>query len=261
MPVVDACGMRGNVVLGRGERVPGRLDIVFIHGAGGDWSSWYLQRDYFSPAFNLFFMELPGHGAARGTGAREIKDYALWVKDALDQLQVISPLVIGHSMGGAITMDLALRFPDLPQGLVLVSTGARLRVLPDILDAITKDFQQAVALICKLSFAPDVPPEMLQAAVKEMLKNDPDCLFGDFSACQRFDVMEEVGAITVPTLVICGHRDVLTPIKYSRYLADKIAGSALEVVVGAGHLVMMERPEEFNKKVVGFLNSVGEKDA
>jgi pimeloyl-ACP methyl ester carboxylesterase len=261
MPVVDACGMRGNVVLGRGERVAGQENLVFIHGVGGDWSSWYQQRNYFSRAFNVFIMELPGHGAARGTGAREIKDYALWIKGALDQLQVTSPFVIGHSMGGAITMDLALRYPDLPQGLVLVSTGARLRVLPDILEAIAKDFPHAVTMICKLSFAQDVPPPMLQAAVAAMLKNTPDILLGDFSACEGFDIMEKVQAIGIPTLVICGHRDALTPIKYSRYLADKIAGSALEIVAGAGHLVMMERPEEFNKKVEMFLNAVRGKDA
>jgi pimeloyl-ACP methyl ester carboxylesterase len=261
MPIIDAYGMRGNVVFGRGERVPGRLDCVFIHGAGGDWSSWYQQRNYFSPAFNLFFMELPGHGGARGDAAQNIRDYARWIKGALEELKVAHPVVIGHSMGGVITMELVLRNPDFPRALVLVSTGARLKVLPDILDSITKDFHQAVALICKLSFAPDAPAEMLQTAEKEMLKNDPDVLFGDFSACQRVDVMEEVKTITAPVLVICGDRDVLTPVKYSRYLADAIAGSSLAIIAGAGHLVMMERPDEFNKAVEVFLNSLGSKDA
>ena len=261
MPIIDANGMRGSVVFGRGERVPGRLDCVFIHGAGGDWSSWYLQRNYFSPAFNLFFMELPGHGGARGDAAQNIRDYARWIKGTLEELKVLNPIVIGHSMGGAITMELALRNPDFPQALVLVSTGARLKVLPAILDALAKDFSQAVALICKLSFAPDVPAEMLQTAVQEMQKNTADVLISDFTACGRFDVMNEVQAITVPTLVICGDQDALTPIKYSRYLADKITGASLAVIAGAGHLVMMERPEEFNKAVETFLDSLRNKDA
>jgi pimeloyl-ACP methyl ester carboxylesterase len=261
MPIIDAYGMRGNVVFGREERKEGKDSLVFIPGAGGNWTSWYHQRNYFSRAFNVFIMELPGHGAAQGQGAQEIKSYALWIKGALEELKVTSPLVIGHSMGGAVTMDLALRFPKLLQGLVLVSTGARLRVLPDILDRIHGDFLQAVALICKLSFAKDVSPEMLQAAVAEMMKNTPDTLLGDFSACERFDIMEEVQAISNPTLVICGDQDVLTPVKYSRYLADNIAGSSFEIVKGAGHLVMMERPEEFNQKVEAFLYSVSKKDA
>jgi pimeloyl-ACP methyl ester carboxylesterase len=158
-------------------------------------------------------------------------------------------------------MDLALRFPAFPQGLILVGTGARLRVLPRILDEIKDDFAQAVEFICELSFAKDVPEEMLEVAIAEMLKTSPDVLYGDFSACERFDIMEEVGGINIPTLIICGDQDALTPVKYSRYLADRISGSHMEVIEGAGHMVMLERPEQFNKKVEAFLNSVGAADA
>ena len=101
--------------------------------------------------------------------------------------------MIGHSMGGAITMDLALRFPAFPKGLILVGTGAKLRVLPCILDEIKDDFAKTVEFVCALSFAKDVPEEMLNVAIEEMLKNSPEVLHGDFSACERFDIMEAVG--------------------------------------------------------------------
>jgi pimeloyl-ACP methyl ester carboxylesterase len=261
MPIIDAYGMRGNVVFEREEREEGKDSLVFIHGAGGNWTSWYLQRDYFSRDFNCFIMELPGHGAAQSQGAQEVKSYALWIRGALEELEVNDPFVIGHSMGGAVTMDLALRFPALPKGLILVSTGARLRVLPRILDEIKDDFVQAVEFVCALSFAKDVPEEMLDVAIAEMLKNSPDVLSGDFSACERFDIMEEVGNIINPTLIICGDQDALTPVKYSRYLAERINGSRLEIIEGAGHMVMLERPKQFNKQVEAFLHSVGAADA
>jgi pimeloyl-ACP methyl ester carboxylesterase len=261
MPIIDAYGMRGNVVFGKQEWEAGKDSLVIIHGAGGNWTSWYHQRNYFSRAFNCFIMELPGHGAAQGQGAQEVKSYALWIKGALDELKLSSSFVIGHSMGGIITMDLALRFPAILKGLVLVSTGARLRVLPRILDGLKKDLPQAVALICNLSFAKDAPDEMIQSARTEMLKNTPTVLHGDFIACDRLDLMEEVQAISNPTLVICGDQDALTPVKYSRYLADRIAESHLEIIKGAGHMVMLERPDEFNKAVETFLNTVSNKDA
>jgi pimeloyl-ACP methyl ester carboxylesterase len=261
MPIIDAYGMRGNVVFGKEERGEGKDSLVFIHGAGGNWSSWYRQRDFFSRDFNCFIMELPRHGAAQSQGAQEIKSYALWIRGALDELELSNPFVIGHSMGGAVTMDLALRFPALTKGLVLVSTGARLRVLPRILDEIKEDFSRTVEFICELSFAKDVPEEMLDVAIAEMQKNSPDILYGDFSACERFDIMEEVQGIKNPTLVICGDQDSLTPVTYSRYLAEHIAGSRLEVIEGAGHMVMLERPEQFNKTVEAFLRSVGASDA
>jgi pimeloyl-ACP methyl ester carboxylesterase len=261
LPIIDAYGMRGNVVLGRGKRQQGRDSLVFIHGAGGSRTSWRLQEAYFSRAFNVIIMELPGHGAAQGQGAQEIKDYTLWIKGALDELKLSSPFVIGHSMGGAITMDLAIRFPVLPKGLVLASTGARLRTLPDILSGIKTSFPETVALICERSFAQDAPEELRRFAVAEMMKNPPHLLHGDFSACDRFDVMEQVQTINKPTLVICGDQDTATPIKYSRFLADKIAGARLEIVERAGHQVMSEQPVEFNKKLEAFLGSAGRGDA
>ncbi len=256
MPIVDAYGMRGNVVLGSQDGAQGKDTLVFIHGAGGSRTSWSLQEAYFSRAFNVLIVELPGHGAAQGSGVQEIKGYALWVKGALDELKVPRPFVIGHSMGGAITMELAMRFPDLPKGLVLVSTGARLRTLPAILDGIKKVFPVTVRMISERSFAQDAPVEMKQTKITEMMKNSPDVLYGDFSACDRFDIMEEVQTISSPTLVICGDEDVLAPPKYSRYLAEHIAGSQLEIIKGAGHLVMVEKPAEFNKRLESFFNSV-----
>jgi pimeloyl-ACP methyl ester carboxylesterase len=261
LPVIDAYGMRGNVVLGSQEGAAGKDTLVFIHGAGGSRTSWRLQGDYFSKAFNVMIMELPGHGAAPGPGAQEIKSYALWIQGVLDELQVSSPFVIGHSMGGAIAMDLVLRFPALPKGLVLVSTGARLRTLPAILDGIKKAFPETVRMICGNAFSQEAPAEMKQAAVTEMMKNSADVLYGDFSACDRFDVMDKVQTIDRPCLVICGDQDILTPIKYSRFLADTIAEARLEVIKGAGHRVMVEQPVEFNNRLETFFGSAGRKDA
>ncbi|MCJ7663710.1 MAG: alpha/beta hydrolase [Desulfobacterales bacterium] len=261
MPIIDAHGMRGNVVFGNRERKQGKDSLVFIHGAGGSRTSWRLQGEYFSRAFNVIIMELPGHGAAQGQGAQEVKDYTLWIKGALDELKLSNPFVIGHSMGGAIAMDLAVRFQALPKGLVLASTGARLRTLPDILDGIEKAFPETVELICERSFDQDAPEELRRFAVVEMMKNSPRVLHGDFTACDRFDIMDQVQAIGNPTLVICGDQDALAPIKYSRFLADKIAGARLEIVEKAGHRVMLEQPEEFNKKIEAFFWSVDTGDA
>jgi pimeloyl-ACP methyl ester carboxylesterase len=261
LPIINAYGMRGNVVFGSQERAKGKDSLVFIHGAGGSRTSWRYQEDYFSRTFNCYIIELPGHGAAQGPGAPEIKDYALWIKGALDELKLSSPFVIGHSMGGAIAMEIAMRFPALAKGLVLASTGARLRTLPAILSGIKQAFPETVELICERSFAQDAPAEMKQAKAAEMMKNSPDVLYGDFSACDRFDIMEQVQTINKPTLVICGDQDALAPIKYSRFLADKIAGARLEIIKGAGHMVMLEQAEEFNKKLDAFFGSLGRGDA
>ena len=261
MSIIEAYGMRGNVVLGRGAREREKDSLVFIHGAGGNYTAWYPQREYFGRDFNVYIMELPGHGAAHGEGAEEIRSYVLWIKGALDELEVEGPFLIGHSMGGAITMELAVRFPAIPKGLVLAATGARLRVDPRILDGIREDFPRAIEFICQLAFGTDVPQEMMSLAVEQMSKNSPHVLHGDFTACDRFDMMEEVKGIQNPTLVICGDQDILTPATYSHYLAEKIPGAQLEIIEGAGHMAMLERPNQFNIKLEAFFDSVGRIDA
>jgi len=260
MPIIEAFGMRGNVVLGKGEREKEKDTLVFIHGAGGNYTAWYPQKDHFSRDFNVVIIELPGHGAARGEGADKIRRYALWIKGSLDELEIEKPFLIGHSMGGAITMDLALRFPAIPRGLVLVGTGARLRVDPRILNGIGEDFQKTVEFICELAFSKNASQEMVRVAIEEMKKNQPDILHGDFTACDLFDIMEDIRGIKNPTLVICGDQDVLTPVTYSRYLAEKIPGAQLIIIEGAGHMIMLEKPEEFNKKLELFFRSIDRGD-
>jgi pimeloyl-ACP methyl ester carboxylesterase len=90
-----------------------------------------------------------------------------------------------------------------------------------------------------------------------MLNAKPSVLHGDFVACDRFDVTGRVGTIRVPTLVVCGSDDVLTPPKYAQFLAEKIQGARLEIINGAGHMVMTEKPGEFNSRVMEFLQSLG----
>jgi pimeloyl-ACP methyl ester carboxylesterase len=81
----------------------------------------------------------------------------------------------------------------------------------------------------------------------------PDLVRGDLSACNEFDVMEKLGEIAVPTWIIVGEDDRLTPVKYSSFLSSRIEGSRLVRVPAAGHLVMMEKPEQFNRHLREFL--------
>lgn len=81
----------------------------------------------------------------------------------------------------------------------------------------------------------------------------PEVLYGDYLACDRFDMMNEVEKINHPTLILCGQEDGMTPVKYSQFLLQHIKGSRLEVLPGAGHMVMMEAAETFNEKIGEFI--------
>jgi pimeloyl-ACP methyl ester carboxylesterase len=170
----------------------------------------------------------------------------------LHALGIEQAVVVGHSMGGAIAMTLALDFADCVAGLVLVATGARLRVAPAILEGVRSDFEGAVELITRFAWSPEAPPALAELGQQAFLETGPDVLLGDFTACDRFDVVERLREIKTPTLVIAGTADQLTPVKYARFLTEHIPGARCVIIEGAGHMVMLERSAEVAKAVLEF---------
>ncbi len=226
------------------------MTILFIHGAGGSRASWQVQLHYFKDSEAI---ELPGH--PEGTGSKTIEAYAAWVAEYFRRKAVTYPVLVGHSMGGAIAIECALHSVPL-KALVLVGTGARLRVLKGILSMIQEDYEQASVFIARMSVSPSSDPIFAERIAKEMLKVNAQVTYGDFLACNAFDGMAEVERVEVPTLVICGADDQMTPTKYSQYLHEKIRNSKLVVIPGAGHSVMLEKYREFNAALSAFLSSL-----
>mgnify|MGYP001812766406 FL=1 len=254
MPFLIVAGVRAHYVHRRPVPTAGP-PIVFVHGAGGMHQHWLYQvRDL--PHSPTYALDLPGHGRSEGQGRDTIAAYGDWLVAFLDAAGEEQAVLVGHSMGGAIVLDVALRHAGRVAGLGLVATGARLRVAPAILDGIHQDPEAAVRLICDFAFGPETSPEMVRMGRRQMGAISPEVLHGDFTACNAFTVMDRLGEIAVPALILCGSQDRLTPSKYSVYLRDQIARSVLHLVEGAGHMVMVERPESVVKALHSFLDSL-----
>jgi pimeloyl-ACP methyl ester carboxylesterase len=216
--------------------------VVFVHGAGGTHQHWLYQvRDL--PASPTYAVDLPGHGRSEGTGRDSVAAYGDWIVAFLSAAGLEQAVLVGHSMGGAIAMDVALRYPERVAGLGLVATGARLRVAPAILEGIRKDKEGAVRLIAEWAYGPEVPAVMVRLGQRQIGETPAEVLYGDYAACDAFDVMGRLGEIAVPTAVVCGTKDRMTPQKYAVYMRDQIAGATLHLVEGAGHMVMVEKPQ------------------
>jgi pimeloyl-ACP methyl ester carboxylesterase len=236
--------------------VPSRKpSVVFVHGAGGTHQHWlYQMRDL--PDAPTYALDLPGHGRSEGLGQDSIEDYGDWLIRFLDAAELDRAILVGHSMGGAIALDVTLRWPERVVGIGLVATGARLRVAPAILEGILQDAEAAVRLICEWAFGPEASQEVVRLGRRQMAEVQADVLHGDFVACNAFDLMGRLEAITAPALVLCGTQDRLTPIKFSVYLRDHIPGATLRLVEGAGHMVMVERPGAVVQALVDFLETL-----
>jgi pimeloyl-ACP methyl ester carboxylesterase len=256
MPIVRIEGKQISYWTGRKGFVEGREFILFVHGAGGGQYTWNCQKGFFEKEFNPIVIELPGHGESGREGEKEIGRYAEEVYAFLKTVGVRKVFLVGHSMGGAIVQTLALTHSEIIQGIVLVGTGARLRVLPLILNGINTNFEETIPKIVQYAYSRNAPPNLIEEGVAQMLKCRPEVLHGDFSACDRFDVMKEVEKVNLPTLILCGEEDALTPVLYSQYLPSRIKGSKLAILPNAGHMVMMESAEAFNEKIREFIRAL-----
>jgi pimeloyl-ACP methyl ester carboxylesterase len=231
--------------------------IVLIHGAGGTHLHWPTEIRRL-PGHRVYALDLPGHGKSGGRGQQSIEKYAKMIVTWLDVVGIYRAIFVGHSMGGAITQTLAIRYPERVLALGLVGTGARLRVAPAILDtaASPATFPLAVETIIAWAFNPQSDPRLVEMATRRMMGTRPTVLHGDFLACNSFDLMDSIKKIRFPTLVICGQNDQLTPARYSQYLADQIPSAQLTIVPAAGHMVMLEQPKQAATALADFIASI-----
>src|SRR5262249_13841322 len=194
-----------------------------------------------------------GHGGSGGGIPKSIEDAAAVVAEFLDALGITPVVIGGHSMGGAIAQQLALSYPERVAGLILIGTGARLRVLPRLLDLLATNDAEGVNLLMSLAVGAKAPADLKTVLHRATANNAPGVVRGDLQACDRFDVMSRISTITVPTVVICGDEYQLTPPKYARFLGENIPGAPVVVIAGAGHYVQVEKPRETTAAIREFL--------
>jgi pimeloyl-ACP methyl ester carboxylesterase len=225
--------------------------FVFVHGAGGTHRVWRHQTAAFP---NSLAIDLPGHPI--GKGCKTISDYANYVAGTIVERSLATAVLVGHSMGGATAIEIALSRPELLSGIVLVGSGARLRVAPAIKDEIACDYAHAAEMIVDWACSPKTDVKLRRASVQELLQVSADVTLGDFEACDHFDRMSDIDRITLPTLIVCGQDDRLTPVKYSLYMKERIPRARLVVIPDAGHSVMLEKPQELNAELNSFLSQL-----
>jgi pimeloyl-ACP methyl ester carboxylesterase len=218
--------------------------VVFVHGAGDNHLVWNGQLAVLSALVRAYALDLPGHGRSTGMGRRSIYDYAVAVCEFLDKLRLDRAILVGVSMGGAIAQTFGLEFPDRVLGLGLVGTGARLRVAPAFLDGLRNDFPATAHLIVENCFAPGALDLMKRQSEKQLLRCGKQVVYDDYAACDSFSVITRLNEIHAPALILCGDQDRMTPVKYSQYLAAQIPNAQLKIIPGAGHMVMLEKPEQ-----------------
>jgi pimeloyl-ACP methyl ester carboxylesterase len=228
--------------------------LVFIHGAGSSGAFWTGQVAGLSERANTLAIDLPGRGNSPGPASQEIGAYAREVETFLDELALPKPVLIGFSMGGAIALQILLDRPGEFAAAGLVASGAKLGVLPAILELIENDFETYIAQVGVSATSPKTDPELLRPVIEDRAKCAPEVVLGDFKACNSFDVRAQLAQITLPVLIVSAEEDMLTPPKFAAYLEENLPDARRVHILDAGHFVAIEQAAQVCRAIRDFLD-------
>jgi pimeloyl-ACP methyl ester carboxylesterase len=233
---------------------PKQPTVVFLHGAGLDHSVWaLLARCFAHHGCAVLAPDLPGHGRSAGAPLSSIAALADWTAALIATAGVPVARLVGHSMGSLVALETAARYPDKVSALALIATAAPMRVSDDLLNAAKANDHAAIDMIAiwghgyRATLGGSQAPGlwMLGGGERLLERARPGVLFADLSACNAYqDALAAAAKVNVPSTVILGSRDLMTPAKGGKAIAAAILGCRVAMIEGAGHMLMSERPDD-----------------
>ncbi|TQK42591.1 pimeloyl-ACP methyl ester carboxylesterase [Streptomyces sp. SLBN-118] len=235
-----------------GDGVP----LVFVHGWTANRHRWDHQMAHFAPKRRVIRLDLRGHGDSSGSGSRTIGELAEDVLALLDHLQVDRFVLVGHSMGGMIAQTIALGHPERIERLVLVDSISRMtysRGRGLLMAASTlAPFKLFVAANIQRAFAPGYPRDEIREYIRASSATSREVVMTCYAAMRGFDVLDRVGEIRTPTLLVHGYHDIQLPVSQMLRMA-KAYPNALVRIVDAGHELPVEKPAELTAALESFV--------
>ncbi|CAN5765054.1 MAG: alpha/beta hydrolase [Acidimicrobiia bacterium] len=232
--------------------------VGLIHGAGSNHTVWrYQTRLLANRGYRVMAFDLPGHGSNPEPALRSVEGMAAWVADRIPKPGTI----IGHSLGGLISLELARTRPELVERLGLFGCRSQMSVTPELQRRADAFDLAAVALIVGWSYSghlgahpePGVSPAGVTA---RLLESELTNLGGDLAACSAYQLgSEAAGELKVPTLVVAGGHDRMAALAGVVEMAESIHDARLVVIPYGGHFMITDSPDAVRKALSTFLAS------
>ena len=234
--------------------------LLLLHGAGGNQGVFGGVFENIGDRHSVVAFDQPGHGRSGALDSLgNIEAMAKFTRELVGALGVAKPVVLGHSMGGAVAIQYALTYPDALRALVISASSIRFDSIDATIEA-TRLVAEGKARrpFVREFYAPDTQPEVMHRGCLEDIKTDPRTQLGDLIACRDWSGDHDVESIAVPTLLVRGEHEFEAIVSGCDELANRIEGARVVVIPGAGHKLPIEQPEALTEAVVGFLAEIAE---
>ena len=261
--VIDVNGKRTYAYTANHSIDPARPAVVFIHGAANDHSVWALQSRYFGyHGWNVFAVDLPGHGKSGGKPLSDIGSLADWVAAFMDAAGIARAAIAGHSMGSLIGLETAARFSSRVSRLAMIGTAVPMPVSDALLKSSAANDHVAYEMINAFAHSPRaqiggnrVPGMwMMGSSMRLMERSGNGVLHDDFTACNSYaGGLDAAAEVMCPVLLVLGQRDLMTPPRAAGEAAARMGNARTIVLEGTGHSLMSERPDAVLDALIGFL--------
>lgn len=243
----------------------GRIPIVFLHGFPFNKSMWKGQMDYLKNTYRVIACDIRGFG--KSTDEESHLSMDLFVNDLIhfmDKLGLEKVILGGLSMGGYVALNAIKQFPNRFEALILCDTqciadsdkvkAKRYKVIEEIKEKGSSNFNEG---FIKNVFHEDSitnKPELVEELRTVVYSNSQHIIAQGLTAiAERSETCSFLDKIDVPTLIICGRQDIITPLEESKFMNKNIKDSVLHVINNAGHVSNLEEPAKFNKLIRDFL--------
>lgn len=227
--------------------------IVFIHGAGLDHTCWQLQSRWFAwHGWSVLAVDLPAHGRSEGPPLASVTAMSDWILAVLDAAKVATAALVGHSMGAVIALETAARAPGRITGLALLGVSSAMPVHPTLLAAARDEPARAYDMMTGWCFANaakiggnKAPGLWMTGGTRALLGAGREgALAADLAACSAWDTAKpSAERVKVPTLLVLGASDVMTPARKGQELARMLTNAKTVTIAGSGHVMMQEAPD------------------
>lgn len=267
---IEIDGYQVHVGTGGRPHSQGQPFIAFLHGSGNCHLTWISQsRALAYDGYNVIAPDMPGHNLSKGEPLRSIEACADWYLKLFAALECNQVVLVGHSQGGIIALEIARKAPDMVRGIAFIATAMAIPVNDHLIGMAENKQGRAIVAMTDWGHGPQAHlhdntwpgGSNINYGLEVMALNPAPALASDLKACAAYEGGTGAASqIKCPSVCVFAEKDKMTPMKFGKSLAETLGNSnddnQLHIIEGAGHMLPVERPRQVNDILRGFLDRI-----